>query len=49
MKLTRSTSTQWTIGIGALATVVCAGVLMTALYATGAGAQPDEGFLDAES
>lgn len=42
MKLTRSTSTRWTIGIGALATVVCVGVLMTALYATGAGVQPEK-------
>ena len=42
MKLTNSKTSRWAIGIGALTAVVCAGVLMATLYATGAEAQPEK-------
>ena len=42
MKLNNSKILRWTIGIGALTTVVCAGYLTATLYATGAEAQPDK-------
>jgi YfdX protein len=40
MRLPISKNKRWTIGFGAVVTVVFAGVLVAALYATGAEAQP---------
>ena len=42
MKLSNSKILRWTIGIGALTTVVCAGYLTATLYATGAETQPEK-------
>jgi len=42
MRLPVSKNKRWTLGLGALVVFVCAGVLVAAMYATGAEAKPEK-------